>query len=207
MRLSDEFRDGLAIAANRYHLMLGSSAQNYLLGRGINHDLIAGYRLGQVDGSVAEHASYKGWLSLPYITRLGGVVSLKFRRLDGGEPKYIGPYPTRIYNTLAFERAEQLGYIGICEGEIDTITADALCGIPAVGIPGIETWKAHPEWKELFRGFTKVLMFADPDEPGQRLATQILRDLDTAHLVALPGDVNETFLSHGSDFIRKAAGL
>lgn len=173
----------------------------------MGHEQAAALRLGVVDGTIPEHASYRGWLSIPYLTKLGGVVSLKFGRRDGGEPKYIGPYPTRIYNTLAFERAEELGYIGICEGEFDTAVADLLCGIPAVGIPGIETWKAHPEWKEIFKGFTRVLMFADPDEAGGRLATQILRDLDTAHTVALPGDVNETYLSHGRDFIRKAAGV
>src|SRR5580704_13147941 len=151
MRLSDEFRNGLDIAARAYAETLfipGSQAQSYLLGRGIAPEVADAYRLGEVDGSIPEHASYKGWISIPYLTKLGGVVSLKFRRISGEGVKYIGPYPTRIYNTLAFERAEQLGYIGICEGEIDAITTDSLCGIPTVGIPGVETWKAHPEWKE-----------------------------------------------------------
>jgi|SRR5580704_11893532 DNA primase len=210
MRLSDEFRNGLDIAARAYAETLfipGSQAQSYLLGRGIAPEVADAYRLGEVDGTIPEHASYKGWISIPYLTKLGGVVSLKFRRLSGDGSKYITPYPTRIYNTLALDRAEQLGYVAITEGEIDCITLDGLCDIPAIGIPGVEVYKAHPECKEMLRGFNRVLVFADPDEPGQRLGMQILRDLDTAHLVALPGDVNEAYLSQGREFIREAAGL
>jgi DNA primase len=208
-RLSDELRASLESAATRYNWALreDSSALSYLHGRGILPAVGDAWRLGAVDGSIPEHASYKGWICIPYITRLGGVVSLKFRRLDGGEPKYIGLYPTRLYNTMAFDRAERLGYVAVCEGELDAIVLDALAGIPAVAVPGVETWKAHPEWKEIFRGFSRVLVFPDPDEPGARLAAEILRDLDTAHTVALPGDVNETFLQHGADIIREAAGL
>lgn len=211
--LSEEFRRSLDTAASRYHMELlvpGSPALNYLLGRGIDRRTIGVYRLGVVDGTIPEHANYKGWISIPYLTRLGGVVSLKFRRLGGDGPKYIGPYPTRLYNTMAFDRAEQLGYVAICEGEFDAIILDGLCAIPAVAIPGVETWKAHPEWRELFAGFTRVLIFADQDEPGKGLTKQLISSLDTAQLVALPGDVkdvNETYLKYGADTIREVAGV
>src|SRR5579859_7673932 len=221
MRLSDEFRESLAIAARRYELALDSDspARSYLRGRGISPGLAGAYRLGVVDGSIPEHSSYRGWISIPYITKLGGVVSLKFRRLDGGEPKYISPYPTRIYNAPAFDKAEELGYIGVAEGELDCIILDGLCGIPAVAIPGVETWKAHPEWPELFRGFSRVLVFKDQDEdreqadgkvrnPGRELADQITRALDTAHVIDLPAkDVNETYLEFGAAKIREVAGV
>ena|SRR5579872_861243 len=221
MRLSDEFRESLATAARRYELAMASDsqAQSYTLGRGIPATTRGAYRLGVVDGSIPEHASYRGWISIPYITKLGGVVSLKFRRLDGGEPKYISPYLTRIYNALAFDKAEELGYIAITEGEFDAIILDGLCGIPAVAIPGVETWKAHPEWPELFRGFSRVLVFKDQDEdreqadgkvrnPGRELAEQITRALDTAHVIDLPAkDVNEAYLAHGAAKIREVAGV
>jgi DNA primase len=211
LRLSDELRASLGTAADRYHAALlepGSPALSYLRGRGMDHEQVSAYRLGVVDGSIPEHAPYRGWLSIPYVTRLGGVVSLKFRRLSGDGPKYITPYPTRIYNTMALDLAERLGYVAICEGEFDAITLDGLCAIPAVAIPGVETWQAHPEWRELFAGFSKVLVFADQDEPGQKLAARILRELDTAQLVSLPAkDANESYLQYGADEIRKAASL
>jgi DNA primase len=222
-RLSDEFRESLEKATARYEWALqsqeGSQARSYLYGRGMQPHVIDAYRLGMVNADIPEHASYRGWISIPYITKLGGVVSLKFRRLDGGEPKYISPYLTRIYNALAFDKAEELGYIAITEGEFDAIILDGLCGIPAVAIPGVETWKAHPEWPELFRGFSRVLVFKDQDEdreqsdgkvrnPGRELADQITRALDTAHVVDLPAkDVNETYLEFGADRIREVAGL
>lgn len=210
MRLSDEFRNGLAAAVYQYHtaLAVDSQALNYLLGRGIQGAAVSDYRLGVVDGTIPEHASYQGWISIPYLTKLGGVVSLKFRRLSGDGAKYISPHPTRIYNTMALDRAERLGYVAICEGEFDAIILDGLCGIPAVAIPGVETWKAHPEWRELFAGFQRVLVFADQDEPGQQLGSRILRELDTAQLVSLSAkDVNQVYLESGADGLRKAAGL
>jgi DNA primase len=222
MRLSEELRASLDAAALRYQDALlepDLPAQNYLLGRGISLAVADAYRLGVVDGSIPEHASYKGWISIPYITRLGGVVSLKFRRLSGGEPKYLTPYPTRLYNTMALDRAERLGYVAICEGEFDAIILDALCAIPAVAIPGVETWKAHPEWREMFTGFSRVLLFMDQDQdrpgpdgkvrnPGRELGNQLLSALDTAHLVQLPAkDVNEAYLQFGADKIREMAGV
>jgi DNA primase len=175
----------------------------------MNASVAAAYRLGLVDGAIPEHASFAGWISIPYLTRLGGVVQLKFRRLDGGEPKYMGSGgPPRLYNTTALDKAERLGYVALCEGELDAIVLDGLCRIPAVAIPGVDTWAGRPEWAEIFRGFTRVLMFADQDEPGQKLAQRILRDLDTAHVVRLPAkDANETYLAHGADEIRGLAGV
>jgi DNA primase len=211
MRLSEELRASLELATAKYEMALegDSQALSYLLGRGLSPLTIDAYRLGVVDGSVPEHAPYQGWISVPYLTRLGGVTQLKFRRTDGGEPKYMSTGgPPRLYNTIALDRAEQLGYVALAEGEFDAITLDGLCGIPAVGIPGVDTWASRPEWAEIFRGFSRVLVFADPDEPGRKLADRILRDLDTAHLVQLPAkDVNEAYLQHGADKIRELAGL
>lgn len=212
--LSSELRASLDTAASRYQNTLafhqpGSPALSYLLGRGIDEEVTAAYRLGMVDGTIPEHAPFAGWISIPYLTRLGGVVQLKFRRLSGDGPKYMGSGgPPRLYNTMALDLAEKLGYVAITEGEFDSIVLDGLCGIPAVAVPGIDTWGSRPEWREIFTGFSKVLVFADQDEPGQKLAARILRELDTAQLVSLPSkDVNDTYLKYGADTIREAAGV
>jgi DNA primase len=199
------------MAADRYNwaLRANSQALSYLHGRGITPEAGDAYRLGAVDGSVAEHAPFTGWISIPYLTRLGGVVQLKFRRLSGDGPKYMGSGGApRLYNTMALDKAEQLGYVAITEGEFDAIILDGLCGIPAVAVPGIDTWGSRPEWREIFAGFSRVLVFADQDEPGQKLAARILRELDTASLVSLPAkDVNESYLQCGAEKIRELAGV
>jgi DNA primase len=216
-RLSDEFRRSLAKMAASYQSSLQAdssvavAARNYLLGRGIDGNVSSHYQLGLVNTEFDEHASYAGWLCFPYATKHGGVVSLKFRDLSpAGDPekKYITPYPIRLFNPLAFEAADRCGYVCICEGEMDTITVDALVGLPgespAVGIPGVKGWTAHPEWKELFRGYKRVYVFADDDEPGRDLAKQILKDVDTAVMIKLPAhDVNETYMKHGANVIRE----
>lgn len=212
--LSQEARDLLAEQAAWYHLALldgASQALGFLHGRGISQSAIGYFRLGVVDGKYPEHADYGGRICIPYVTKLGGVVGFKARRPNDTDdsPKYLSNHmSTRLYNTLAFERAEQLGYIAITEGEFDAMILTAECGIPAVGVPGVDTWKAHPEWPLLFDGFTKVYMFPDQDEAGEKLARRIEADLESAVIINLPGkDVNESFLEYGADLIRTAAGL
>ena len=39
-----------------------------------------------------------------------------------------------MYNVLDIERAAD--FIGVCEGELDTLTLSACVGIPCIGVPG-----------------------------------------------------------------------
>lgn len=213
-RQSDELRKSLDSAAKAYQAALTLGARGYLHGRGIGNEAIARYRLGIVDGSVTDHADYAGMISIPYLTRLGGVNGLKFRQAHEctetcEHQKYLTPYPTRLYNPIALDQADRLGYVAITEGEFDAVVLDLYCEIPAVGIPGVETWKKHPEWKELFRGYDRVFMFNDNDEPGRDLAKAVTRDLDNAHMVTLSAgkDVSAAFMASGAEQIRKEANV
>jgi DNA primase len=213
--LSEESRASLGMMAAAYRAALAASPQalSYLSGRGIGQAAIERFQLGLVDGSFAENAIYSGRICIPYLTKLGGICSLKFRVAHDCDDthdhqKYITPYPTRIFNPFAFERAEQLGYIGISEGEFDAVINTVECDIPTIGIPGVDTWVKHPEWRPLFDGYAKVLVFKDQDDAGEKLAKRISHDLENAVEVNLPAnDVNATFLKHGADAIREAAGL
>lgn len=214
MRLSDEFRKSLATMAAAYGLALlaedssAKAARSYLAGRGLSMQNSSNCGIGLITDEFDEHAKYAGMLCFPYITKLGGVVSLKFRQAHDcveacSHARFISPYETRLYNPLDFEVADRRGWVCICEGELDTLTLSELCDIPAVGLPGVETWKAHPEWAELFRGYQKVYVFGDSDDPGQALAKAILKQIDTAELVKLPGkDVNDTYRRFGPDVIK-----
>ena len=224
MRLSDEFRKSLAAMAASYQSSLqaassdAEAARSYLSGRGISTSVVSQYQIGLVNSDFDEHASYAGWLCFPYMTSHGGVVSLKFRDLApaGGVKQYISPYPTRLYNPIALDAADRCGYVCICEGEFDAITLDALVGMPgecpAVGIPGADSWKAHPEWPELFRGYKRVYYFQHDDppnkitgeKPGENLGKLILKAVDTTTVVKLPAkDVNETYVKFGPNVIRE----
>lgn len=205
----------LAEVAERYSAQLDShhEIRGYLAGRGLSRAAIAVYQLGVVDGSLPEHAPYRGMIAIPYLTKLGGVKGFKFRVAHNCDEthdhqKYLTPYETRIFNPAAFDMSERLGYIGIAEGEFDAMIATCEAQIPTVGIPGIDTWLKHPEWPVLFDGYERIIVFRDMDEAGLKLARRLEHDLKGVQVTSLPAkDVNATFLRYGKDAIRKAAGL
>lgn len=228
-RLSDELRISLEAMCGTYQSAITDEARSYLHGRGITDGTIVSYRLGVVAG-VPEHQDYQGMISIPYLTSLAGVVGFKFRQPHTCTEhclhhKYLTPYPSRIFNAKAFDQAERLGYIAICEGEFDAIILDSMCGIPAVAVPGAETWVKHKEWRLLFQGFDRVLVFQDNDadrevmvggkrvvkNAGKDLTRAILSDVPTAQLVSFAGvpkkDVTEIYLAYGADAIREVANV
>lgn len=212
LRLSDEFRNSLGSAAETFHQNISYDAVTYLHGRGISTDAIVDFKLGTVTSQVSGYADYEGMISIPYLTTRGGTCAIKVRQdhdcgPDCGHQKYLQAAGTgRIYNTPAMDVADPLGYVGICEGELDAIILSHACGIPTVGVPGIDHWSHHPEWPLMFRGYRRVLVFRDNDEAGLRLATQIRKALDTAEIVVLPAkDATLSYLSVGRDEIRRIA--
>lgn len=228
--LSKEFRKSLEVAAARYEANLqasgGEAARAYLSARGLPPNVVRDYRLGLVDADSPDHQDCAGLIAIPYRTR-SGIVSFKFNDYrPGAKPKYrmATGSDTWLYNPLAMDTADSTGTLGICEGEYDAIVATALCGIPTVGIPGIETYTQHKEWRELFRGYQQVLVFEDQDEektkivngeevkwrPGRELSSKLKADIDTSRIVRVPHpakDVTDCYLQHGADGVLRAAGL
>jgi DNA primase len=107
---------------------------------------------------------------------------------------------THLYNVGALFRASS--YICICEGEIDTITLDAVCGIPAVGVPGVNNWKKH--YTRLLADFDKVFLFADGDNAGSDFGKSLSRELGNLVVVQMPEgeDVNSMYRLHGADYFK-----
>ena len=116
-------------------------AEDYLASRGITREVARQARLGVVEAPETGHEAYAGRLSIPYMTKTG-VVDLRFRSLNPAvEPKYMGMTgaETKMYNVIDVERAGD--WIGVCEGELDTLTLSGCVGIPCVGVPGANSWK------------------------------------------------------------------
>ena len=97
--------------------------------------------------------------------------------------------------------------VAVCEGEIDTIVMHSLVGIPAVGVPGAQHWKPH--YRLLLEDFEHVVVMCDGDQAGREFGRKVVSDLDNATAVHLPDgvDVNEAYLSHGTDWIKAKAGI
>jgi DNA primase len=187
-------------AANIYQ------AEDYLRSRGISMEAARLARFGVVVEPEIGHEAFTGRLSIPYITKTG-VVDLRFRSLNPAvEPKYMGMtgVETRMYNVLDIERAGD--FIGVCEGELDTITLSSCVGIPCIGVPGANSWKKH--YTRLLADFERVFVFADGDQPGKEFATSLARELPVTVVQMADGeDVNSSYVKFGADYIRDKAGL
>ena len=179
----------------------------YLTSRGITKEAAHKHRLGFVASPMIGHEDMIGRLSIPYVTP-AGVVEMRFRSIDPNtNPKYLSRVgsKTHMYNVNAFnERSE---FIAVCEGEMDAIVASSICGIPAVGVPGAQTWQAS--YRRAFQDYRKVFILADGDAAGQELAKKIVQAIDVAVVVTMPEgkDVNDIVMEEGPGGLRERIGL
>ena len=205
MKQSESQKELLALAVQKYQANI-YQAEDYLKSRGITIEVARLARLGVVLEPEPGHEAYAGRLTIPYITKTG-IADLRFRSLNPAvEPKYMGMTgaETKMYNVLDIERAGD--WIGVCEGELDTITMSKCIGIPCVGVPGSNSWKKH--YTRLLADFERVFVFADGDQPGKEFATGLARELPVTAINMPDGeDVNSTYVKYGADFIREKAGL
>jgi len=200
-KLSQSQRDYLWEATSRYRESLpGSPADEYLASRGI--PTVTPFGLGFVAEPLPGHEMYRGCLAIPYLRwspwRGWTAASIRFRRLDGGKPKYMtlpGDKP-RLFNTNALTNYSK--DMAITEGEIDAITAE-LAGVPTVGVPGAQMWKPH--FRELFLGYRTVNILADGDEAGMDFARSVAKTLPNARIIPMPDgqDVNSLVHSQGKE--------
>ena len=205
MRLSNSQRQFLLQATTEYAQHIHQAAE-YLATRGLSVEEARKFHLGVVDNPLPGHEGYKGKLVIPYTTP-SGVVDLRFRSLNPAvEPKYMGMTgaETRMFNVLDIERAGD--FIGVCEGELDTITLSSCVGIPCIGVPGANSWKKH--YTRLLADFERIFVFADGDQPGKEFANSLARELPVT-VVQMPDgeDVNSCYVKFGADYIKDKAGL
>lgn len=205
--LSESLRQSLATATVRYNAAVDQAA-DYLGQRGITKDVADKHLLGFVTPENVDvgHDSYVNRLVIPYLTPTG-VVDVRFRSIsDDAGPKYLGRpgAELQMYNVMAFQDPSDV--IAICEGELDTIVA-GMCGIPAVGLAGVNAWK--PFYTRAFLDYQRVIVLADGDQPGREMGKRIAQQIDHAIVVSMPDgmDVNSTFLAEGADAVRRRIGV
>lgn len=208
-RRSSSAKQFLEEATNLYHRSLpGSPAEHYLQTRGLGfpslQQKMAGFKLGYVKDPLPGHEMFTGFLAIPYLRwtadKRQSVVSVRFRCIKDHEHKGHGKYMTvagdrpRLFNTLAL--LSNSVDVAITEGEIDTITAE-MCGVPAVGVPGVKAWQPH--FREPFLGYRNVFILADGDDAGMGFAETVAATLPNAKIIPSPAgmDVNSFVSENG----------
>lgn len=205
MRLTKEQRISLESQTARYENNL-HLAEGYLAGRGITQHTAVTARLGVVDEPVQGDRDAEGnRLSIPYLTR-SGVVDVRYRCIrdhdcgEAGHAKYLGRAGAslRIYGVGSLVEAGS--WICVTEGELDALVLRQL-GHPAVGLPGAESWKPH--WRLLFEDFSRIIVFGDGDDAGQRFAKNLAAGFpQTVEISMMPQgqDVNSMYLIEGEQY-------
>lgn len=209
MRLSLAQKQSLDEAVTAYQSMIDGAAP-YLVTRGISKEAAVTRRLGYVapGNALVGHEQYEGRLVIPYLTPTG-VVDIRFRSTDplSEAPKYMGRpgVETTMYGVLAFQIESP--YIAVCEGELDALVLQEMVGIPAVGVPGANSWK--PYYWRAFEDYDRVFVFADGDQAGRDFAKKVASSVDTTVVIQMPEghDVNSMYVAEGADALRKRAGL
>jgi hypothetical protein len=204
--------------------LLGESStalagRDYLTKRLLGHPVAEKYRLGLVDEPLPGDEMHRGRLVVPYLTH-AGPRSIKYRCIedhgdlkcqDAGHPKYTQPsgQEQRLYNALAYFGGHDV--VGVCEGELDAITATEHLGIPTFGVPGASQWKKNGWfWQLVLRDFGTVIVFADGDAPGKQLASEIANDAGPVSRLVFCDDgqdINSMIVAGLGDELLKKAGL
>lgn len=187
-----------------------SQVESYLAARGItNPAFVERHRLGFVPSPAPQGLdAYRGRLAIPYIGPRGNVYNMRFRCIqehdcrEVGCPKYLSMdgLPGRLYNVRAL--TTETDKIVITEGEIDALSVE-YAGLPAVGVPGVESWQPHH--RRLFDGFAVVYVVGDNDKAGSGFRRKVLNDVRQAEGVTLDlayKDLNEMLVNEGPDALR-----
>lgn len=153
--------------ADGYHSQLLNSddATRWHLNRGIDVPAMRHFKLGYIETPLTkEHAGYRGWYTIPYLTTTGKVIQIKARRPADGRPKYmkIGEdFPldepkAHLFNAMAAMPTLHRDDVFLIEGEYDAIIAWQ-AGFKAVGSPGANAW--HEPWTYLFEAATVAAVY------------------------------------------------
>ena len=192
-------------AAQRYAQQVSPEALIALSERGISEEVAALYMLGSVYEPINGHEMHDGWLSIPYITAMGGCVGFKLRRLDDVKPKYGSPTGQKAHLYNVIDTTILSRHIIVCEGELDTVITSGVLGIPAVGVPGVQAWKPH--FAKLLNGYDTVYIVGDNDikedgtNPGADFSKRVQQEVLNGTIVTLPPgmDINDYYLAYGAE--------
>lgn len=202
-------RRSLSLAVKHYH-KAGSRDVNLAMlaeRRGLTQGTVDTFRLGVVDNPISGHERFVGMMSIPYLSRDGYPLTVRFRCMEQhtcrnhGHGKYmtISEDQARMFNVPALFNAGDT--IHVTEGEIDAMILTQL-GYHAIAIPGSSLFSLSHSMN--LRGFSKVFVWQDPDEAGREFVSKVGRYLPQAVPVTPHADVNDLFLEGGSDAIHKA---
>lgn len=155
-------------------------------------------------GMVDRTTGTRQLVEIPYRDANGTQVATRLRQAlqkgDRGDERFRWAPGSilYLYGLDRFEPAVELGYTVIVEGESDCWTLWH-AGIPAVGVPGANTWK--DAWEDHLAGIPRIYVVREPDAGGQNLIQRLLQSSlrDSLYVIDLDGDVSDLWIKVGGD--------
>lgn len=146
------------------------------------------HSIGVDDGVAGKHGKKMPCVDIPYLDEAGKIVAVRKRlRLEG--KRFIwqwGDHPT-LYGLNRIDEIRQTGWVILVEGESDSWALWSQ-GFPALGIPGVSTWKT--EFASLLYDLT-VYLWREPDASGDALLKSVSADLPDLRVIEAPKDVKD----------------
>ncbi len=202
--LSNEQRKSLERATMTY-LTHVEEAEAYLSGRGIGLEAARSAGIGVVRDPIPGQEHLEGRLAIPYLTDYGPV-NMTFRCIKDHVCKDSRCHKYELWKGLhanlygVRSLAGASDWIAIAEGEVDTLSLH-IAGIPAVGISGVEKWQPH--WKNVFEDFSRIYLFQDGDDAGEKLGRKLVDEIGAIRIVMPSGeDVNSSLVKHGPVYLK-----
>lgn len=192
-------------AVSAYEGAVTPEMAQYLYDRGVTREAAVTHRLGYVREPHPGHEWYQGMVAIPYLTRDGKPLALRFHCMEQHDHRaeYHGKYnsmkgePTRLYGVRDIFEAKDT--IHATEGEFDRLVLKRM-GVPVVGVPGSETFTWHHA--KMLAGYSRIWLWADPDEAGSKLLVRMSGLLRQTKVVRLEQDVTDTWKAGGDDALK-----
>lgn len=182
----------------KYAADMTAEAARFLLQRGVTEESARTFRLGVAADPIPGHEAGQNKLVIPYLSREGYPLTVRFRTIPPAEKKYLslGGDTNRMFNISALFHATDT--IHLTEGEMDAIILHQL-GLPAVALVGANGFA--PRHARMLAGFSRIWVWGDGDAAGAELVNTVTRRLpySAKGVQVAPGtDVNDIYLSHGA---------
>lgn len=206
-------RKSLETALTNYQASI-TKGISFLEDRGFDLDMALKWGLGVVESPEPGHELFRNRLVIPYFNK-AGVIGLKFRCMEPHDCKLIEGNHQRymvltgqedyVWNVAACDTSGSL--IHVAEGEFDAMVLDKVFGEPVVSVPGAGKWRPH--WPCHFRGFERVLLWADGDKAGRDMGNRWRKEIQAVEVMAVPNgfDVNKLWAEQGPEVFLKLAGV
>jgi len=169
--------------------------RDYLKKRGLSHDTIRDFMLGDHQNNIG----------IPYLSS-GEITGIKLKNMKGEKPKYLSVTGSDfgLYNKDFLNQEEPLV---ITEGEIDAMSVyeAGYKNVVSVGTGGSSLDKLFRKEEKYLQGFKALIIFSDVDEVGKTMRKAFLEKF--GYLVKFPDedeykgckDANEILLQHGRE--------